>query len=120
MWTQAHGVHFLLALVINVGGEQLFGEDVALEQELMVAFEGLEGFIERVEFSPPDPSCNPYMAFAAMVMAGLDGVENKIDPGQPLDKDIYDLGTEELAKVPSMPGALDEALEATLASSSVP
>jgi glutamine synthetase len=67
---------------------------------------------KRVEFRPPDPSCNPYMAFAAMLMAGLDGVENKIDPGQPLDKDIYDLGAEELAKVPSMPGALDEALDA--------
>ena len=52
------------------------------------------------------------MAFAAMMMAGLDGVENKLDPGQPLDKDIYDLGPEELAKVPSMPGSLEGALEA--------
>src|SRR5579884_2234324 len=67
---------------------------------------------KRVEFRPPDPSCNPYLAFAAMLMAGLDGVENKIDPGQPLDKDIYDLGPEELAKVPSMPGSLDAALDA--------
>src|SRR6202008_4341100 len=67
---------------------------------------------KRVEFRPPDPSCNPYLAFAAMLMAGLDGVENKIDPGQPLDKDIYDLGPEELAKVPSMPGSLEDALEA--------
>src|SRR5438128_6022737 len=67
---------------------------------------------KRVEFRPPDPSCNPYMAFAAMLMAGLDGIENKIDPGQPLDKDIYDLGPEELAKVPSMPSSLDEALTA--------
>src|SRR5436305_2275542 len=67
---------------------------------------------KRVEFRPPDPSCNPYMAFAAMMMAGLDGIENKLDPGQPLDKDIYDLGAEELAKVPSMPGSLDAALEA--------
>src|SRR5215468_9300230 len=67
---------------------------------------------KRVEFRPPDPSCNPYIAFAAMMMAGLDGIENKIDPGQPLDKDIYDLGPEELAKVPSMPGSLDEALDA--------
>jgi len=67
---------------------------------------------KRVEFRPPDPSCNPYIAFAAMMMAGLDGIENKIDPGQPLDKDIYDLGPEELAKVPSMPGELDEALDA--------
>ncbi len=57
---------------------------------------------KRVEFRPPDPSCNPYLAFSAMLMAGLDGVENKIDPGLPLDKDIYDLGAEELAKVPSM------------------
>jgi len=67
---------------------------------------------KRVEFRPPDPSCNPYMAFAAMLMAGLDGVENKIDPGMPLDKDIYDLGAEELAKVPSMPGSLEAALSA--------
>ncbi len=52
---------------------------------------------KRVEFRPPDPSCNPYLAFSAMLMAGLDGIENKIDPGQPLDKDIYDLGPEELA-----------------------
>src|SRR5437870_3710230 len=57
-------------------------------------------------------SSNPYMAFAAMMMAGLDGIENKIDPGQPLDKDIYDLGPEELAKVPSMPGSLEDALDA--------
>src|SRR3954466_6728578 len=47
---------------------------------------------KRVEFRPPDPSCNPYLAFSAMLMAGLDGIENKIDPGEPLDKDIYDLG----------------------------
>ena len=67
---------------------------------------------KRVEFRPPDPSCNPYLAFSAMLMAGLDGIENKIDPGQPLDKDIYDLGPEELAKVPSMPGSLDTALDA--------
>ncbi len=67
---------------------------------------------KRVEFRPPDPSCNPYLAFSAMLMAGLDGIENKIDPGQPLDKDIYDLGPEELAKVPSMPGSLESALEA--------
>ena len=67
---------------------------------------------KRVEFRPPDPSCNPYLAFSAMLMAGLDGIENKIDPGQPLDKDIYDLGPEELAKVPSMPGSLESALDA--------
>jgi glutamine synthetase len=67
---------------------------------------------KRVEFRPPDPSCNPYMAFAAMLMAGLDGVLNKIDPGQPLDKDIYDLAPEELKNVPSMPGSLEDALDA--------
>src|SRR5690242_7942892 len=67
---------------------------------------------KRIEFRPPDPSCNPYLAFAAMLMAGIDGIENKLDPGEPLDKDIYDLGPEELAKVPSMPGSLDAALDA--------
>jgi glutamine synthetase len=67
---------------------------------------------KRVEFRPPDPSCNPYMAFAAMMMAGLDGVLNRIEPGEPLDKDIYDLSPEELQKVPSMPASLDEALTA--------
>src|SRR6185437_12500330 len=61
---------------------------------------------KRVEFRPPDPSCNPYLAFAAMMMAGVDGIENKIDPGEPLDKDIYDLGPEELKKVPSLPSSL--------------
>ncbi len=66
---------------------------------------------KRIEFRPPDPSCNPYLAFAAMVMAGLDGILNKMDPGQPLDKDIYDLSPEELRGVPSMPASLDEALD---------
>ena len=67
---------------------------------------------KRAEFRPPDPSCNPYLAFAAMLMAGIDGVENRIDPGPPLDKDIYDLGPEELTKVQSMPGSLEAALDA--------
>jgi glutamine synthetase len=66
---------------------------------------------KRVEFRPPDPSSNPYMAFAAMLMAGLDGVLNKIDPGEPLDKDIYDLSPEEMKHVPSMPSSLEEALD---------
>ncbi len=66
---------------------------------------------KRVEVRFPDPSCNGYMAFAAMLMAGLDGIENKIDPGAPLDKDIYDLSPEELASVPSMPGSLEDALD---------
>jgi glutamine synthetase len=65
---------------------------------------------KRVEFRPPDPSCNPYMAFSAMLMAGLDGVLNKIEPGEPLDKDIYDLSPEEMKAVPSMPASLEEAL----------
>src|SRR6266403_1857597 len=65
---------------------------------------------KRLEFRPPDPSCNPYLAFAAMLMAGLDGVKHKIDPGQPLDKDIFELDAEEAARIPSMPGSLDEAL----------
>ncbi len=65
---------------------------------------------KRIEFRPPDPSANPYLAFAAMMMAGLDGVLNKVAPGEPLDKDIYDLSPEELRNVPSMPGSLDEAL----------
>jgi glutamine synthetase len=67
---------------------------------------------KRVEVRFPDPSCNPYLAFAGMLMAGLDGIENKIDPGEPFDKDLYELPPEELAKVPQMPGALDEALDA--------
>ena len=55
---------------------------------------------KRIEVRFPDPSCNGYLAFAAMLMAGLDGIENKIDPGEPLDKDIYALSPEELAEVP--------------------
>ncbi len=65
---------------------------------------------KRVEVRFPDPSCNGYMAFSAMLMAGLDGVQNKIDPGDPLDKDIYALSPEELADVPTAPGSLEEAL----------
>jgi len=67
---------------------------------------------KRLEFRPPDPSCNPYITFAALLMAGLDGVQNRIDPGEPLDKDIYDLSPEELKDVPNLPGTLDEALKA--------
>ncbi|MBF0553115.1 MAG: type I glutamate--ammonia ligase [Nitrospirae bacterium] len=65
---------------------------------------------KRIEVRYPDPSCNPYLAFTAMLMAGIDGIENRIDPGEPLDKDLYDLEPEELATVPQMPGSLDEAL----------
>src|ERR1700688_2545016 len=65
---------------------------------------------KRLEFRPPDPSCNPYLAFSAMLMAGLDGIKNKIDPGKPLDKDIFELEADEAAKIPSMTGSLEEAL----------
>src|SRR5271157_476187 len=67
---------------------------------------------KRLEFRPPDPSCNPYLAYAAMLLAGLDGIKNKIHPGEPLDKDSYDLSPEEAAKVPSVPGSLDGVLAA--------
>ncbi len=67
---------------------------------------------KRIEFRTPDPSCNGYLAFSAMLLAGLDGIENQIDPGQPLDKDIYALSPEELKDVPSAPGSLQEALKA--------
>ena len=67
---------------------------------------------KRLEFRCPDPSANPYLAFAAMLMAGLDGVQNRIEPPDPLDKDLYDLPPEELAAVPQVPGSLEEALAA--------
>ncbi|MCG6908492.1 MAG: type I glutamate--ammonia ligase [Deltaproteobacteria bacterium] len=67
---------------------------------------------KRIEFRTPDPSCNGYLAFSAMVMAVMDGIENKIDPGDPLDKNIYNLPPEELAEIGSAPGSLDEALAA--------
>ena len=59
----------------------------------------------------PDPGANPYLAYAALLMAGLDGIENKIHPGGPMDKDLYALPPEELAKVPQVCGSLREALE---------
>jgi glutamine synthetase len=67
---------------------------------------------KRFEFRCPDPSCNPYLAFSAILMAALDGIQNKIDPGDPMDKNIYDLPPEELAKIPTTPGTLEEALMA--------
>jgi len=67
---------------------------------------------KRVEFRTPDPSCNPYLCFAALLMAGLDGIQNKIDPGKPIDKDLYELGPEEAAKVKQLPGSLDRVLDA--------
>jgi len=67
---------------------------------------------KRVEFRVPDPSCNPYMAFSAILMAGLDGIQNKIDPGTPMDKNLYDLPPEEKANIRQVPGSLGRALEA--------
>ncbi|MEG4394162.1 MULTISPECIES: type I glutamate--ammonia ligase [unclassified Microcoleus] len=67
---------------------------------------------KRLEFRCPDATSNPYLAFAAMLCAGIDGIKNQIDPGEPLDVDIYDLSPEELSKIPSTPGSLEGALEA--------
>jgi glutamine synthetase len=66
---------------------------------------------KRVEVRFPDPLANPYLAFSAMLMAGLDGVQNKIHPGEAMDKNLYELPPEELAKVPTVCGSLREALE---------
>ena len=65
----------------------------------------------RVEFRAPDPACNGYLAMSAMLMAGLDGVQNQIDPGDPTDVDLYELSADELANIGSTPGSLGEALD---------
>ena len=67
---------------------------------------------KRIEYRPPDPSANPYLCFAAMLMAGLDGIQNKVDPGEPIDKNMYELPPEEHAKIPQVPGSLEEAVKA--------
>ena len=67
---------------------------------------------KRIEFRTPDPSCNPYLAFSALLMAGLDGIQNRIHPGDPLDKDLYDLEPEELADIESTPVSLGDSLDA--------
>ena len=67
---------------------------------------------KRVEFRCPDPAANPYLCFAAMLMAGLDGIQHRINPADPIDKNLYDLPPEEMARVPKAPGTLDEALDA--------
>ena len=67
---------------------------------------------KRIEFRAPDPSCNPYLAFTALLLAGLDGIQNQIDPGEPIDKDLYDLPPEEFAQIKQVPGSLDAVLEA--------
>jgi glutamine synthetase len=66
---------------------------------------------KRIEFRPPDNSCNPYLAFAAMLMAGIDGIINKIDPGEPVDKNVYELSEEEMKSITTVPGSLYSALK---------
>src|SRR5205807_10421567 len=60
--------------------------------------------LKRIEFRPPDPTANPYLAFSAMLLAGLDGIENKIDPGAPLERNTYELSPEEAANLKTVPG----------------
>jgi len=70
---------------------------------------------KRIEYRPPDPAANPYLCYSALLMAGLDGVLNKIHPGEPMDKNLYELPPEEHAKIPQMPGSLEEALNHLMA-----
>ena len=67
---------------------------------------------KRIEFRAPDPSGNPYFGFAAMMLAGLDGIKNRIEPHAPVDKDLYELPPEEAASIPQAPGSLEESLTA--------
>jgi glutamine synthetase len=67
---------------------------------------------KRIEFRPPDPSCNAYIAFSAMLMAGLDGIKNKIDPGKPVDVDLFELNEEEMSKIATVPSSLRRAIDA--------
>jgi len=67
---------------------------------------------KRVEFRCPDPSCNGYLTFSAILMAAIDGIQNKMDPGEPLDRDIYEMTKAELASTPKTPGSLEEAIAA--------
>ena len=67
---------------------------------------------KRVEFRPPDPTANPYLAFSAMLMAGLDGIANEIDPGEPVDYDLFEASGDTLAALAQMPSSIEEALEA--------
>ncbi len=79
---------------------------------IRIPLSGTNPKAKRLEFRCPDATCNPYLAFAAMLCAGIDGIKNQIDPGASLDVDIYDLTPEELSKVPSTPGSLEDALAA--------
>jgi glutamine synthetase len=77
---------------------------------IRVPITGTSPKAKRIEYRVPDPSANPYLAFAAMLMAGLDGIKNKMDPGPAMDKDLYDLPPKELKKIPTVCGSLREAL----------
>jgi glutamine synthetase len=67
---------------------------------------------KRIEFRPPDPTANPYLAFSAMMMAGLDGIQSRLDPGLPVDRDLFELSADELAEIPNVPASLGDALDA--------
>ena len=101
--------HFL-HLERDVAVEHVVGEHAAADQEFPVAA-GNSPKARRIEVRFPDATCNPYLAFSAMMMAGIDGIQNKIHPGDPMDKNLYDLEPEEAAKVPHPCASLDEALD---------
>src|SRR5207247_10676765 len=67
---------------------------------------------KRLEFRPPDPTANPYLAFSAMMMAGLDGIQNRIDPGLPVDRDLFELSEAEQAKIANVTGSVEGAMDA--------
>jgi glutamine synthetase len=67
---------------------------------------------KRLEFRPPDATANPYLAFCAMLMAGLDGIQRRLDPGLPVDADLYELPADQLAKIATVPGSLEQAIDA--------
>ena len=78
---------------------------------IRVPITGTSPKAKRIEYRVPDPSCNPYLAFAAMLMAGLDGIKNKIEPPAPIDKDLYELPPDEAAAIPQVPGSLGAVLD---------
>jgi glutamine synthetase len=79
---------------------------------IRVPITGTSPKAKRIEFRVPDPSANPYLAFSAMLLAGLDGIKNKIEPAEPIDKDLYELPPDEAASIPQVPGSLDAVLNA--------
>ena len=79
---------------------------------IRVPITGTNPKAKRIEFRIPDPSCNPYLAFSAMLMAGVDGIRNKIEPPAPVDKDLYELPPDEAAAIAQVPGSLNEVLDA--------